>query len=162
MPIIVSDTNALIDEPDLVVRFERAAPRSRRRPYEHCRSPQGSVERNTGFFGADARVLPDAWNSLSDLIRLYAIGGAGTGGGWGIGAGLHGNGFLQFLSCNPAYSSRPASRIPRPPRERLERHVQRGGAAVSASAGSESAAAADYLDTLIVRSRATSDARVLD
>jgi hypothetical protein len=68
---------------------------------------EGSVERNTGFFGADARLLPDAWNPLSGLIRLYAIGGAGTGGGWGTGAGLYGNGPLQFLSCNPAYSSRP-------------------------------------------------------
>jgi len=60
-----------------------------------------------GYFGLDARVLPDAWNPLSDYLRLYVITGVDTHTGWGIGAGLWGNGPLEFLSCNPAYSSRP-------------------------------------------------------
>ncbi len=61
-------------------------------------------------FGMDARVLPDAWNPVSDYLRVYVIGGADTDGGWGIGPGLYGNGILGFLSCNPAYSSRPIAK----------------------------------------------------
>ncbi len=66
--------------------------------------PTRSDER--GFFGVDARLLPDAWNPVSDYLRVYAIGGVDTDAGWGVGAGLYGNGVLQMLSCNPAYSSR--------------------------------------------------------
>jgi len=60
-----------------------------------------------GYFGLDARVLPDAWNPLSDYLRIYAITGIDTNAGWGAGAGLWGSGPIEFLSCNPAYSSRP-------------------------------------------------------
>ena len=68
---------------------------------------EGSRRRQTGYLGVDARVIPDALNPLSDYVRLYVIAGADTNGGWGIGPGIYGNGPLQFLSCNPAYSSRP-------------------------------------------------------
>lgn len=64
----------------------------------------------TGYFGLDARVLPDAWNPVADYLRLYVIGGADTAGGWGVGAGLWGNGILEFASCNPGYSSRPLAK----------------------------------------------------
>jgi hypothetical protein len=60
-----------------------------------------------GYFGADVRVLPDAWNPLSAYVRPYLIGGVDTNGGWGLGAGIYGNGMLEAFSCNPAYSSRP-------------------------------------------------------
>lgn len=68
---------------------------------------ESTVQRETGYFGADVRVLPDAWNPLSEYLRLYWIGGVDTDGGWGEGLGLYGNGPLEWLSCNPAYSSRP-------------------------------------------------------
>ena len=60
-----------------------------------------------GYFGADFLVLPDAWNPVSDYVRLSLIGGVDTNGGWGLGSGIYGNGILQVFSCNPAYSSRP-------------------------------------------------------
>ncbi|MGD0948843.1 MAG: hypothetical protein ABSA52_15635 [Candidatus Binatia bacterium] len=63
-----------------------------------------------GYFGLDARLLPDAWNPASDYLRVYVIGGVDTDAGWGLGAGLYGNGPLEFLSCNPAYSSRPLAK----------------------------------------------------
>ena len=63
-----------------------------------------------GYFGVDARVLPDSLNPLSSYLRLYVIGGADSNGGWGIGSGLYGNGPLEFLTCNPAYSSRPLAK----------------------------------------------------
>jgi len=63
-----------------------------------------------GYFGVDARVLPDAWNPLSSYLRPYVIGGTDTDGGWGIGAGIYGNGPLEFVTCNPAYSSRPLAK----------------------------------------------------
>jgi len=63
-----------------------------------------------GYFGFDARLLPDAWNPGRDYLRVYVIGGVDTDAGWGIGAGLYGNGPLEFLSCNPAYSSRPLAK----------------------------------------------------
>jgi hypothetical protein len=66
--------------------------------------------RARGFFGVDARLLPDAWNPVSDYLRLYVIGGVDTDAGWGVGPALYGNGPLQFLSCNPAYSSRPLAK----------------------------------------------------
>ncbi len=59
-----------------------------------------------GYFGVDARVLADAWNPVSAYMRLYIIGGVDTDAGWGLGAGVYGNGPLEFLTCNPAYSSR--------------------------------------------------------
>jgi len=68
---------------------------------------EGTRSAQAGYFGADARVVPDAWNPLVDYLRVYVIGGVDTNGGWGIGAGLYGNGVMEFLSCNPAYSSRP-------------------------------------------------------
>lgn len=64
----------------------------------------------TGYFGLDARILPDAWNPVAEYLRVYVIGGADTDGGWGVGSGLYGNGPLEFLSCNPAYSSRPLAK----------------------------------------------------
>jgi hypothetical protein len=63
-----------------------------------------------GYFGFDARLLPDAWNPVSNYLRVYAIGGVDTDAGWGIGAGLYGNGPLELFSCNPAYSSRPLAK----------------------------------------------------
>ena len=64
----------------------------------------------TGYFGVDARLLPDAWNPASDYVRLYVIGGADTNCGWGVGSGIYGNGILEAFSCNPAYSSRPLAK----------------------------------------------------
>ena len=68
---------------------------------------EGTRQSETGYFGADARVLPDAWNPVSRYLRFYWIGGVDTDGGWGQGLGFYGNGPLEWLSCNPAYSSRP-------------------------------------------------------
>jgi hypothetical protein len=68
---------------------------------------EGTRQSETGYFGVDARILPDAWNPLSRHLRFYWIGGVDTDGGWGEGIGLYGNGPLDWLSCNPAYSSRP-------------------------------------------------------
>ena len=66
--------------------------------------------REKGYFGFDARLLPDAWNPASDYLRVHVIGGVDTDAGWGLGAGLYGNGPLEFFSCNPAYSSRPLAK----------------------------------------------------
>ena len=63
-----------------------------------------------GYFGFDARLLPDVWNPASDYLRVYMIGGVDTDAGWGLGAGLYGTGALEFFSCNPAYSSRPLAK----------------------------------------------------
>jgi hypothetical protein len=71
---------------------------------------EGTRKKETGYFGADARLLPDAWNPMSQHLRVYLIGGVDTDAGWGIGAGLYGNGILEFLSCNPAFSSRPLAK----------------------------------------------------
>lgn len=68
---------------------------------------EGTRQTETGYLGADARVLPDRWNPASRYLRFYWIGGVDTNRGWGEGLGLYGNGPLQWLSCNPAYSSRP-------------------------------------------------------
>lgn len=62
------------------------------------------------YFGLDARLIADAWNPLSQYVRLYGIAGVDTNGGWGTGLGFYGNGPLQFLSCNPAYSARPIAK----------------------------------------------------
>jgi hypothetical protein len=79
--------------------------------YRNISSP-GEPTRTSeaGYFGADVRLLPDAWNPVSDYARIYLIGGADTNGGWGLGSGIYGNGILEFLSCNPAYSSRPLAK----------------------------------------------------
>jgi len=66
-----------------------------------------SRREQTGYFGADARLLPDAWNPLADYLRVDVISGIDTDTGWGLGLGLYGNGPLGFLGCNPGYSSRP-------------------------------------------------------
>lgn len=71
---------------------------------------EGTRRRDRAFFGLDARLLPDAWNPISRFVRFVVITGADTAGGWGLGMGLYGNGPLSFLSCNPAYSSRPSAR----------------------------------------------------
>jgi len=71
---------------------------------------EGTRRRDTGYFGVDARLLPDAWNPVSDYLRVYVIAGVDTEAGWGLGAGLWGNGAWEFLSCNPAYSSRPRAK----------------------------------------------------
>lgn len=63
-----------------------------------------------GYFGFDAPLLPNAWNPVSDYMRPHLIGGVDTDAGWGLGAGLYGNGPLEFFSCNPAYSSRPLAK----------------------------------------------------
>jgi hypothetical protein len=69
-----------------------------------------TLSREKGYFGLEAPLLPDAWNPASDYMRVYVIGGADTDAGWGLGAGLYGNGPLEFFSCNPAYSSRPLAK----------------------------------------------------
>ena len=71
--------------------------------------PFGLAEQSSpvGELLGDARLVPDAWNPLSDYLRVYVIAGVDTEAGWGLGAGLWGNGAWEFLSCNPAYSSRP-------------------------------------------------------
>jgi hypothetical protein len=66
----------------------------------------GSRIDTTGYFGTDVRLVPDAWNPLSRWVRLVVVAGVDTDGGWGLGGGINGNGPLQMLSCNPAYSSR--------------------------------------------------------
>jgi hypothetical protein len=71
---------------------------------------EGTRKKDIGYFGADLRVLPDAWNPVSQYARLYLIAGADTTCGWGIGPGLYGNGALQWLSVNLAYSSRPLAK----------------------------------------------------
>ncbi|MFN8544427.1 MAG: hypothetical protein U0807_09480 [Candidatus Binatia bacterium] len=70
---------------------------------------EGARIQSLGYFGLDVRLLPDAWNPVARWVRVYAVGGVDTDRGWGIGPGLYGNGPLEFLSCNPAYSSRPLS-----------------------------------------------------
>jgi hypothetical protein len=69
-----------------------------------------TLSREKGYFGLDAPLLPDAWNPVSHYMRPYIIGGVDTDAGWGLGAGLYGNGPLEFFSCNPAYSSRPLAK----------------------------------------------------
>jgi hypothetical protein len=68
---------------------------------------EGSKRGATAFFGFDAPVLPDALNPLRRWLRVVALGGVDTRGGWGLGAGLYGQGPLSFVGCNPAFSSRP-------------------------------------------------------
>jgi len=68
---------------------------------------EGSRKDYAAYFGLDARLVPDAWNPISGYLRFYGIAGVDTNGGWGTGLGFYGNGPLQFLSCNPAYSARP-------------------------------------------------------
>jgi hypothetical protein len=67
---------------------------------------EGTRTQWIGYFGADARLLPDAWNPLSRWVRFTLIGGVDTDRGWGLGGGIIGNGPLEAFSCNPAYSSR--------------------------------------------------------
>jgi len=71
---------------------------------------EGARQTNVGYFGLDARVLPDAWNPIARFMRVVLIAGVDTDAGWGLGAGFYGNGPLEFLSCNPAYSSRPIAK----------------------------------------------------
>lgn len=79
--------------------------------YRNISSPgEPTRASQAGYFGADVRLLPDAWNPVSDYVRPYLIGGVDTNGGWGLGSGIYGNGVLEFISCNPAYSSRPLAR----------------------------------------------------
>lgn len=59
-----------------------------------------------GYFGADLRLLPDAWNPLARWVRFTLISGIDTERGWGLGGGIIGNGPLEAFSCNPGYSSR--------------------------------------------------------
>ena len=40
-------------------------------------------------------------------MQSWVLGGVDTRGGWGVGAGLYGQGPLRFLGCNQVYSSRP-------------------------------------------------------
>ncbi|MBI3784558.1 MAG: hypothetical protein HY270_14285 [Deltaproteobacteria bacterium] len=63
-----------------------------------------------GYLGVETPLLPDAWNPLSRYLRVHLLGGVDTSRGWGVGAGLYGSGVMQFLSCNPAYSSRPLAK----------------------------------------------------
>ena len=65
-----------------------------------------SRREQAGYFGTDARLLPDAWNPLADYLRVDVISGIDTDTGWGFGLGLYGNGPSGFLGCNPGYSSR--------------------------------------------------------
>jgi pimeloyl-ACP methyl ester carboxylesterase len=72
--------------------------------------PDESSDRGaTGYFGADVPLLPDALNPLRRWFRLVALAGIDTGTGWGVGAGLYGQGKLAILGCNLAHSSRPVT-----------------------------------------------------
>lgn len=68
---------------------------------------EGTTAGATAFFGMDGPLVPARWNPLARWVRLWMLAGTDTRGGWGIGAGLYGEGVLRFLGCNPAYSSRP-------------------------------------------------------
>ena len=68
---------------------------------------EGASVESLGYFGGDARLLPDAWNPVARLMRVLVIAGVDTSGGWGVGPGLYGNGPLEFLYCNLGTSSRP-------------------------------------------------------
>jgi hypothetical protein len=72
---------------------------------------EGTTDGATAYLGVDGPLVPDTWNPLARWMRLWVLGGADTRGGWGIGAGLYGAGALRFLGCNPAYSSRPLTRV---------------------------------------------------
>ena len=104
-PLAVSNQAALAAPVDELLRALRFAADVEYRNI----SALGETTRKqeTGYFGIDTRLLPDAWNPVSSYLRLYLISGIDTDKGWGVGAGLYGNGILEFLSCNPAYSSRP-------------------------------------------------------
>ncbi len=71
---------------------------------------EGARQTAVAYFGLDARILPDAWNPVARFMRFVLITGVDTDGGWGLGGGFYGNGPLEFLSCNPAYSSRPIAK----------------------------------------------------
>lgn len=64
-------------------------------------------QRAIGYFGVDIPLIPDALPQVSQYMKVVAISGIDTTGGWGAGLGLYGAGPLAFLSCNPGYSSRP-------------------------------------------------------
>jgi hypothetical protein len=64
---------------------------------------QGAI----AYFGVDGPLVPDAWNPLAAWVRPWILGGVDTRGGWGVGAGLYGQGPLRFLGCNQAWASRP-------------------------------------------------------
>jgi hypothetical protein len=68
---------------------------------------EGASVESRGYFGGDARLLPDAWNPVARFMRVLVIAGVDTSGGWGVGPGLYGTGPLEFLYCNLGTSSRP-------------------------------------------------------
>jgi hypothetical protein len=76
--------------------------------YRNISVPDEPGEKATiAYFGADGPLLPDPLNPLAGWVRPWVIGGVDTGGGWGVGAGAYGQGWLAPLGCNAAWSSRP-------------------------------------------------------
>jgi hypothetical protein len=72
---------------------------------------EGTTQGATAYFGANGLLVPDAWNPVVRWMRPWLLGGVDTHGGWGVGLGIYGEGALRFLGCNPAYSSRPLTRV---------------------------------------------------
>lgn len=64
-------------------------------------------EATIAYFGADGPLLTDALNPLAGWVRPWLLGGVDTRGGWGVGAGAYGRGWLAPVGCNVAWSSRP-------------------------------------------------------
>ncbi len=76
--------------------------------YRNISVPDEPGEQVTiAYFGADGPLLPDALNPLADWVLPWLIGGVDTRGGWGVGAGAYGQGWLAPIGCNLAWSSRP-------------------------------------------------------
>lgn len=71
---------------------------------------EGNDQRTVGYFGIDVPLIPERWNLLARWLRPTAIVGIDTDAGWGTDVGLQGMDALAWLSCNPAYSSRPLAK----------------------------------------------------
>jgi hypothetical protein len=80
--------------------------------YRNISVPDETGEEATiAYFGADGPLLPDPLNPLAGWLRPWLLGGVDTRGGWGIGAGAYGRGWLAPLGCNVAWSSRLITRF---------------------------------------------------
>lgn len=79
--------------------------------YRSLSAPGEGRQRDTiAYFGLETLLLPEGSGPWSRFLTLTLLAGVDTAAGWGIGAGLYGQGPLAFLGCNPAYSSRPLTR----------------------------------------------------
>lgn len=70
---------------------------------------EGEHKFMTGYFGANFRPLPDAWNPLARFVRPQIYGGVDTDAGWGVGVGLWPNehGPISWLTIDTSYNTRP-------------------------------------------------------